>query len=188
MKATTRLFLIVLLLVIGLDQVTKQWIAHNIELWRGSIEVIPGFFQLVHYRNKGAVGGIFGDSAYRLHLFLAFTVVALGAIGWMVHKLESGERFVAVVLGMIAGGAVGNAIDRVVYHEVIDFLRFYTEHPGVAGFLRQNVGTAEYPSFNVADMGITIGVGAFFIQQFFQDRNAREHELSKDDLPVEEPA
>ncbi|MCB9763056.1 MAG: signal peptidase II [Alphaproteobacteria bacterium] len=186
MSARTRYFLITCALVVLLDQATKLWINNNIELWRGSITVIDGFFQIVHYRNKGAVGGVLGGSDFRLHIFFVFTLVALGAIGWMVWKLPARERFVPTMLGLIAGGAIGNAIDRAYQGEVIDFLRFYTEHPEVSAWLKAKFGTAEYPSFNVADMGIVVGVIAFFIQQFWQDRVSKEADLSADDLPPED--
>lgn len=184
MSPKTRWFLFTMLAVVALDQATKLWIASNIELWRGHIEVIPGFFQLVHYQNKGAVGGIMGDSQYRIPIFIGFTVIALGAMVGMVRKLEAPERFVPFTLGLIAGGAVGNAIDRLWQGSVTDFLRFYTESPGVSSWLAQYKIPAEYPSFNVADMGITIGVVVFFLQQLIQDRYAKEEAIGVDELPA----
>lgn len=188
MSPKTRWFLFTLIVVVGLDQATKLWIASNLELWRGHIDVIDGFFQLVHYQNKGAVGGILGDSPYRIQIFLAFTVLALGAMVSMVRKLEPGERFVAFTLGLIAGGAIGNAIDRVWQGAVTDFLRFYTLNPDVMGWLAKYKLPAEYPSFNVADMGISVGVVIFFLQQFIQDRYAKEEALSPDELPAADQA
>lgn len=184
MSRKTRWFLFTLLAVVALDQATKLWISSNLELWRGHIDVIPGFFQLVHYQNKGAVGGILGDSEFRIPIFIAFTVVALGAMVAMVRKLEPIERFVPFVLGMIAGGAIGNAIDRLWQGSVTDFLRFYTTSPGVVSWLAQYKIPAEYPSFNVADMGISVGVVIFFLQQLIQDRYAKEATLTAEDLPV----
>lgn len=169
-----------LIIAVG-DQVTKWWVVQNIELWRGSIDVIPGFFQLVHYQNKGAVGGILGDWGHRLTFFLGFAVVAMGAMLWMLAQLPKDERFNPTMIGLIAGGAVGNTIDRAWVGAVTDFLRFYTDSASWAPWLRDKLGTAEYPSFNVADMGITIGIIAFLISSFFQDEEAQK--ISAEELP-----
>lgn len=186
MPTKLRWFLLTVFAVIVVDQATKWWIVQNVELWRGGIDVIDGFFQIVHYRNKGAVGGMLGGSDHRLTIFFLFTIVALGAIGWMVKDLPKEDRFVAFCLGLIGGGAIGNAIDRATMGEVVDFLRFYSNNPDVVEFFAKYGMRAEYPSWNVADAGIVVGVLAFFVQQFFQDGATKEVELSPDELPPEE--
>ena len=162
MSRKTRWFLFTLLAVVALDQATKLWISSNLELWRGHIDVIPGFFQLVHYQNKGAVGGILGDSEFRIPIFIAFTVVALGAMVAMVRKLEPIERFVPFVLGMIAGGAIGNAIDRALYGAVFDFILLHITTPNI---------TFRWYVFNLADVAIVAGVIGLIYEVVF-GRNA----------------
>ena len=92
------------------DQATKIWVRDNLELWKDSIDVIPGLFQIVHYENTGAA---FGMADGMMWLFAVFTIFALGLMGWMTWKLQDDETFVATMMGLIAGGAIGNAIDRV---------------------------------------------------------------------------
>ena len=155
----TLLFLTINLLVVGLDQLTKWWVRGNIELNRERIEVIPGFFQLVHVSNTGAAGGLLGGYEHRMWVFLLFTLVACAVLVSMLRELEPGERVMSATLGLIMGGAIGNAIDRLHKQSVTDFLRFYTDQPDIAAWLRSSpLGAAEYPSFNVADVAIVVGV------------------------------
>lgn len=174
-------------LVAGGDQLSKAWIEANIELWRGHIELIPGFFQLVHYQNKGAIGGVLGDWEQRLTFFHIFAVLALVGMTWLVAKLPAQDRFYPLVVGLMAGGAAGNSIDRLRQGAVTDFLRFYTESPGLATTLRGWFGTAEYPSFNVADMGLSVGIVLFLVGQFFVEMGEAEPALGPEDLPQPEP-
>ena len=61
-------------------------------------------------------------------------------------------------LGLIFAGAVGNVIDRLRFRYVVDFIRVYTDQPDLKAFLVRQFGTNEWPSFNVADAAISIGV------------------------------
>jgi signal peptidase II len=150
-----------------LDQVTKYWIRANLELHRGQIEVIPGLFSLVHTENPGAAGGFLRSFEYRQYVFLGFTVIALGVIIDLWRKLPSSDRFMSTTLGLILSGALGNAIDRVHKQTVTDFLRVYTENPSLKTWLIDRVGTNEWPSFNVADSALVVGVGLFMIHYLF---------------------
>ena len=114
--------------------------------------------------------------------------MALGALGVYHHRLNGTQRWNRIALALIAGGAVGNTIDRAWVGAVTDFLRFYTDSASWAPWLRDKLGTAEYPSFNVADIGITVGVVAFLVSSFFQDEEAQKisaEELPKDGEPAE---
>jgi len=168
------------------DQATKIWVRDNLELWRDSIDVIPGLFQIVHYENTGAA---FGMADGMMWLFAVFTMFALGLMGWMTWKLQDDESFVATMMGLIAGGAIGNAIDRVLYQAVTDFLRFYRTEGALYDFLVENFNTAEWPSFNIADAAIVVGILAFFVQQLMQDYldkkagKAPEDDLDDEELP-----
>lgn len=168
------------------DQATKIWVRDNLELWRDSIDVIPGLFQIVHYENTGAA---FGMADGMMWLFAVFTIFALGLMGWMTWKLQEDESFVATMMGLIAGGAIGNAIDRVLYQAVTDFLRFYRTEGALYDFLVENFNTAEWPSFNIADAAIVVGIIVFFVQQLMQDYldkkagKAPEDDLDDEELP-----
>ena len=75
-----------------------------------------------------------------------------------------------LALGLILSGAVGNAIDRVHKQAVTDFLRVYTDHPTARRWLLENLGTAEYPSFNIADIAINVGAGLLILNAILVGR------------------
>lgn len=127
-----------------LDQLTKLAVALWIPFQHGR-EIIPGFFDLVHVRNRGAAFGILNrpDIDWQFWIFLAATLVAAGLILNMTRSARF-SRTLFLGFGLILGGAVGNLIDRVRLRAVIDFMDLH-----VAGW--------HWPAFNVADMGICIG-------------------------------
>jgi signal peptidase II len=135
--------LIIILLVI--DQVTKAMIARNIFL-NSSVDVIPGFFQLVHIRNRGAIFGFFNQSGNQL-IYLILTLASLTALGLVIYyffRTPVEEKFLRISLSLILAGALGNFIDRIFRGYVIDFLDL-----SFRGW--------HWPSFNVADSCISIG-------------------------------
>jgi signal peptidase II len=167
------IFLAVGAVLIALDQVTKQLVVHNVRYLRGSVEVIPGFLAIVHTRNPGAAIGMFGDlpTGVRLSIFGVFTVVAVAVILSFLWQLPARDRFQSLTLGCIFAGALGNAIDRAFYenHMVVDFIRVYTDHAGIKAWLLDHFGTNEYPTFNVADSAIVVGVALFLLRYLFLD-------------------
>lgn len=186
MKPKTLTFAAIAGLGLILDQATKIWIFHNVEYGREQIQVIDGWLQIVHYQNKGAAFGMLSDFEYRMHVFLVFTLIAVGVVVQMFRELEDSDRLQSASLAFIIVGAVGNGIDRAWRQAVVDFVRIYVEHPTVEPWLRQNLGTNEYPAFNVADIAIWIGVGLFLIYYlFFEDRD-EDAEISADELPPED--
>lgn len=140
--------------VVVLDQLTKAWASSAMEVWTGKA-VIPGFFNLVHYLNRGAAWGFLGSDAieWQRPLFIAITFVALGFISYMLKTTDSADKWMIHGLGLIAGGAVGNLIDRVRFGHVIDFLDFY-------------VGSYHWPAFNVADCALTVGAGCILLSVY----------------------
>ncbi len=128
--------------VVLLDQVTKALVAHYIEPNR-AVEVIPGLFNIVYWTNPGAAFGIFrSGGALRTVLLSAMSIVALAVVAVLLRR--SRDRLTTLALSLIAGGAVGNLIDRARFGEVVDFLDFY-------------IGRHHWPAFNVADSAITVG-------------------------------
>jgi len=137
--------------VIGLDQVSKWWIEQNISFERPLI-LIPNFLQITLVKNPGGVFGIFSDFVgdYFRFLFILFTLITLGLVGFLYFKLPPNLYSAAWGLSLIIGGAIGNLIDRLRLGEVIDFidLHYYSYH---------------WPAFNVADSAITVGAGILAI-------------------------
>lgn len=167
------IFALVAVLGIALDQASKAWIMANIPVGSTGITVIPGLLSIVHARNPGAAFGLFSDFAYRHQLFLLLTLVAVVVILDLVRKLPPTDRLMSVSLGLISAGAVGNVIDRLRFSCVVDFIRVYTDHPSLSKWLVDLVGTNEWPSFNVADSALVVGVGLFVIHHFVFERKAK---------------
>lgn len=168
---------------IFVDQVTKIWVVNNIRYRTEEIKIIDGFFSLVHAQNKGAAGGMLNDYEYRMVVFAVFTVVALGVLWQMYLEIPKSDKFQATALGLVLSGAIGNAIDRIDKQSVTDFLRVYTENPTLKPILIDWFGTYEWPSFNVADANICIGLGMFI--WYFAFLQEDEDDLAPD--PPEKP-
>ncbi len=136
---------IIILALLSIDQLTKALVARSIP-FQSSQSVIPGFLDLTHIRNRGAIFGFFSHSESRI-LFIFLTLVSLVALGLVLYyffKTPSSQRFMKISLSIILAGALGNLIDRVFRGYVIDFLDFY-------------IKSWHWPSFNVADACITTG-------------------------------
>ncbi|WP_417908582.1 signal peptidase II [Candidatus Electronema sp. PJ] len=160
-------FLLIMLLVVISDQLTKLWIVENFAL-HDSLPVIPGFFNLVLVHNTGAAFGMLSNMPllWRQVFFVGVASTALIVMVLMQCKLGRQHPLYAVSFGLISGGAVGNVIDRLKQGSVIDFLDFH-----ISGY--------HWPAFNVADSGITVGVGIFLLIQFLEDRAAKRVESRK---------
>lgn len=149
-------FVGVVALVILLDQATKMLVIRTIPLYK-SITVIPGFFNLAHITNPGGAFGFLAHngSPWRHWVFLVAAIVALSMILYFYHNTPSTHSSLGLGLSLIFGGAIGNLIDRLRYGEVIDFLDFYVSH-------------YHWPTFNLADSAVTVGVGIFVLHIIFK--------------------
>lgn len=163
-----RLLLILATVVFALDQITKTWIFMNLELDSyfppEAITVIDGFFYIVHVGNEGAAWGIL--SGYG-GLLAVFAFAALFVIYKMRDALELQKRPMQWAFGLLIGGILGNLVDRLVHGHVIDFLDFH--FPFTIPWV---LPTGRYPSFNVADCGIVIGVFLYLILSFKEPAKA----------------
>jgi signal peptidase II len=133
--------------VVAADQLTKAWIVWAYPLGT-EMEIVPGFFRLVHTRNRGIAFGILGASGPAVQLVLLIVVAGIVAfVAWQLAR-AGGDGFAGAGLTLVLGGAIGNIIDRVLRGEVVDFLDFYLVTGG-----REH----HWPAFNVADSAISIG-------------------------------
>lgn len=157
-----RLFITAAIILL-LDQATKIWIFNRLPLdsyfYPDSIEIIEGFFYIVHIGNEGAAWGILSGYGFLLAMF---ALIALFAIYKLRHTLELHRKTMQYAFGLLTGGVIGNLIDRLVHGHVIDFLDFHLPF-SIPGILPDG----RYPSFNVADAGIVVGVFAYIIISFF---------------------
>ncbi len=145
MRSRFGLLALVTLVVMALDQWTK-WLTLAYIPEHRPIPVIPGFFDLVNVRNRGAAFGFLNrsDIEWQFWLFLGATVVAVAAIIALIRSMRADDRRLVLGLGLVMGGALGNLVDRVRFRAVIDFLDFY-------------IGAWHWPAFNVADVAICLG-------------------------------
>lgn len=141
-----RVLWLVAIIVFALDQLTKQMIASRLPFGSygpgGRIEMIPGFFYLVHVGNTGAAWSMFSGRS------LGLALVAVGALAAMFlwrHSLGLRQRSIQPAFGLLCGGILGNLLDRLRHGHVIDFLDIH-----LGGYI--------YPTFNVADSAICVGV------------------------------
>ena len=139
-------------LVLILDQITKVMVMTRLTAYQDVIP-ITGFFNLVHVHNTGAAFSLFADQpGWQRAFFMVVGLVAASLIIYLLRKTY-GRPLFSLALALILGGAIGNVIDRALYGHVIDFLDFY-------------LGDWHWPSFNVADSGISVGAVLLVLDSF----------------------
>lgn len=148
-----RYLILIAAAVLAADQLTKAWIVARLPFNTyaeadGAIPVIRRFFYIVHVGNTGAAWSMFSGFGIFLAALAAATLVAIFLCR---RALGLREPTIQVAFGLLCGGIVGNLIDRCVRHHVVDFLDFH-------------FGSYTYPTFNVADCGICIGVGLYLLR------------------------
>ena len=156
MKSALRPGIIAAIAVLALDQASKLWLLFVFDIaHRGTVKVTP-FFDLVLAWNIGISFGWFqSDSpAAQIALMLIKAVAVVVLAIWMAR---SRNWLATVALGLIIGGAIGNAIDRVAYGAVVDFALFHIEIGG---------NTYNWYVFNLADTAIVAGVAALLYDSF----------------------
>lgn len=155
-------FFSIVLAVVCIDQATKFWIVEHFALHESKM-VIPNFFNLTYLTNNGAAFSMLAGqpALWRQVFFVGAACIAL-AIIWIAQR-SYGRRncLYSVALALIAGGAIGNLIDRIRLGFVIDFLDVY-------------VGQYHWPAFNIADSAITVGVTLFIVHNLLFDRQRPE--------------
>jgi signal peptidase II len=135
-----KILLIVVITVI-FDQLTKYLIIHNLNL-NDMITIIPQGLYLTHVNNYGAAWGLFSD---RLFFLIIFGLLALIIIYQSIINLPVISKVNLISYGLLAGGIIGNLIDRFRFGYVVDFINMY-----IIGY--------SFPVFNISDMAIVFGV------------------------------
>ena len=147
-------------LVVVLDQSTKLWIMATFEEYE--VLVIWPVFNLTLVYNTGAAFSFLSDAGgwQRWFFVTVGVLVSLVMVIWLA-RLQPRERWTALGLALVVGGAVGNLIDRVVLGKVVDFLQWHWQD-------------WYWPSFNLADSAITLGVILLLIDGLFGERPQEE--------------
>lgn len=140
------------LLIVLADQLSKAWILASLREYQ-VIEVWP-VFNLTLVYNRGAAFSFLADAGGWQHYFFIglALLISLLLLVWLA-RLKSHERLLAWALALVLGGAVGNLVDRLAHGKVVDFLQWHWEQ-------------WYFPSFNLADSAITLGVVLLLIDSF----------------------
>lgn len=141
--------MIYLIFVLGmlLDYSTKIW-AIRVLKDQNDITVVKGFFDFSYLENRGAAFGIFQG---RVYLLAAVTVVIMAVLFVMYQKTKKKTRLLTISTAMILTGAIGNLVDRLRYGFVVDFISWHWKD------------AYYFPTFNVADICITVGTGLLIL-------------------------
>lgn len=138
---------IIFILGMLLDYGTKIWAIRALKDQQ-DITVIEGFFDFSYLENRGAAFGIFQG---RVYLLAAVTVVIMAVLFVMYQKTKKKTKLLTISTALILTGAIGNLVDRLRYGFVVDFISWHWKN------------TYYFPTFNVADICITIGTGLLIL-------------------------
>ncbi|HTE51251.1 MAG TPA: signal peptidase II [Kofleriaceae bacterium] len=152
MRRRWKLYLSISVLVVVADQLTKLWARQSLPVdaaGRGiRVPVVDNFFDLVLAHNTGAAFSVMAGTSGGRMLLTGLGLVAVGAITWMAARARADQGGLVVALALMAGGAVGNLIDRVRLGTVTDFVLWrWHEHA--------------WPVFNLADACLSVAIALF---------------------------
>ncbi|HUO82578.1 MAG TPA: signal peptidase II [Gammaproteobacteria bacterium] len=140
--------------VIALDQITKWLIERRLELF-DQIELLPVLALKLLYNEGAAFSFLSTASGWQRWLFIALALsISIVIVFWLRRLPAKGQAWLAAALALVAGGALGNVIDRVAHGHVIDFILVH-------------YGAWYFPAFNVADSAITVGAIMLIVDSIF---------------------
>ena len=155
------IWLSVVLAIIFVDQYSKFLVVEQLNLFDRLI--LTSFLDLTRLHNTGAAFSMFASDTgwQRWPLVLISAGVGATLIGWLVRNASKSTVLQNTAFAMIAGGAIGNLIDRLNQGYVVDFIFFH-------------IGQWHFPAFNVADSCITIGLILFLIETYHSSKQAEK--------------
>jgi len=154
--------------VVLTDITLKIWIQRSLDLYE-EIPVISGFFNINYIHNFGAAFGFMSGTAPEVRKVFLFgiTAIATFVILKMLKRNSISQILENIALSLILGGALGNALNRLYLGYVVDFLHFHWQE------------RHHFPSFNVADIAICLGVGILLLQQFRTGRSISQRHAAR---------
>lgn len=147
-------YFLIIIAAIAIDQLIKLYIVQSMELYE-SIPVLQDIFHITYIRNTGAAFSMM--EGFRGFLIILPFLMILAAIIFMFIKRKTGHPLLLTSVALIAGGGIGNLIDRVIYGYVVDFLDFRV-----------------FPIFNAADIFVCVGCGLLVLYVLFIDGKQNE--------------
>ncbi|WP_336293758.1 signal peptidase II [Bartonella sp. CB169] len=148
-RKSSLFFLIGLILTVGLDQTVKYWVMRNIPL--GTENTFLPFISLYHVHNSGVAFSFF--SSFSHWGFIVITLIIIVFLLWLWKNTGYNKPLTCCGLILIIGGAIGNLIDRIRFHYVIDYIFFHIDE------------IFYFAIFNLADTFITLGVIIILIEE-----------------------
>ena len=147
-------WMVVAVVIVAADQLTKWAIIQWVPLY----DRVPvnSFINLTHQQNSGAAFSFLADAGgWQRWFFVALaSVVSVVLAVWIWRIRAAGQSLLAAGLALVLGGAIGNLIDRIMLGYVTDFIQVW-------------FGSWAFPSFNVADAGISVGAALLIIDALF---------------------
>lgn len=144
------------LIILLMDILTKQIVIKSM-IPHQSITIIPNFFQITYAKNTGVAFSILEGKQI---FIIIMTLIVLGIIIKYIKDLAT-TKYDIISYALVIGGALGNLLDRVIYGYVIDFLDF-------------QIFNYNFPIFNVADIGIVVGIFLLLLKNLKESRNDNE--------------
>lgn len=154
------MFWIMIIIGLVLDQLSKYWIMGHFVLGQ-SLPIIPNVFHLTYILNTGAAFSLLSEHTW---LLTVISMLALAGIFWYERKVPKERKIKRFALACVAGGAVGNLLDRLYYEAVRDFLDFRI-----------------WPIFNIADCFVVVGVGLLIMELVREIREEAKTEKENQD-------
>ncbi len=168
-----RLLLIISSISIISDQITKYWARGALVNADGRptpIVIIEGYWDFVLAYNFGSAFSMFENLSYGRFWLSVVAALAIAAIVRMVHKAEDKQTGFVVALSLMAGGAVGNLIDRIAFGKVTDFVLW-------------KYGDFRWPVFNIADIALSAAVGLFLVVALKDWKEQKKTEAAEKSKP-----
>ncbi|HYZ89791.1 MAG TPA: signal peptidase II [Myxococcales bacterium] len=134
------------------------------------VQVVPSFWQFRYAENRGAAWGFLSGAGdrFRVPFFYLISVAAVIFIFSYFRKLGTSQRYLQIALALVLGGAIGNTVDRLIHGYVIDFIDWHWNDP----FWQRP--SLHWPTFNVADSAITVGLVMLFLEMLLARKPVRE--------------
>lgn len=168
------------------DLGTKHWAVVNLSEPFARREIIPGSLGLVLAHNPGGAWGLLQDESpmVRIPFFIVVSFIAIGFIVSLYRKLAPDQWALRWGLPLVLGGALGNLIDRIRYRHVIDFIDMYTTQGTWLDKLIEKLtgptrGGYHWPTYNVADIAIVLGVILMAVDMFTSRKNEKKQAAEK---------
>ncbi|MCK5800498.1 MAG: signal peptidase II [Deltaproteobacteria bacterium] len=150
MKKRLILIVIFALLSLGLDQVTKMWARAALQ-GQHVVRVIDNYLLFAYHENTGMAFGIGRNLPGGRFILVGIGLLVLAIVWRIVRNVQRRQRLADIAYGLVAGGAIGNIVDRLWLGRVVDFIVMHWKHKHA------------WPAYNIADAVLVVGVGLMLI-------------------------